>query len=140
MFYPPRYQLGDLLPLNIWAVTVGGAQTLPDAAPTARIVAASDVTTAVKTISLPICDRYGALVRFHTMDPLDGDYSAGIYHIVYRYLHSTVANGHSETFEIVAGGDAAGAVIAAECVVDPHRASVLYCDDSGTIKVSRNPR
>lgn len=140
MFDPPRYQLGDLLPLNVWAVTVGGTQTAPDAAPTAKIYAASDVTTPVKTVSLPIDDRYGALVRFHTMDNLDGDYSTGTYHVIYEYAHSSVGNGGREDFEVVAGGDAMGSVIASECVDRPTGRHVVFALDDGSIRVSRNPR
>ena len=138
--FPKQYQLGDLLPLGCWAVTVGGAETLPDAAPVAAIYAAADVVTPIKSISLPISDRYGALVRFQTMDRLDGDYSAGVYHVIYTYLHSTVGNGGGETFEILAGGATGGAVIASEFAQEPHRGNVLFCDDGGRILVSRNPR
>ena len=91
--FPKRYQLGDLLDLHAQARKADGTIAAPDAAPVAAIFAATDPTTAVKSISLPIDDRYSSLQRFHTMDPLDGDYSAGVYHIAYTWLHSTVTNG-----------------------------------------------
>lgn len=133
-----QFQLGDFLPLTLQTVTGDETTpTLPTAAPTAKIFNASG--TLVETISLPIHDPVGAVAYFQHKRQLDSTYSAGKYFICYQWT-TTSAGVQCQTFEILAGGDADGAVIGMAWFEVPEARNVVYQLDSGALRAGRNPR
>ena len=132
-----RHRLGDWLTLSVRTTDAVGTPTLPTDAPTAAIYSAS---TRVETVSLPIADRYKVTAFFKRHIQLDSDYSAGYYQVVYDWNISGGYHGTKvEHFQVVAGGDADGAVISVEKLERPEAQYLLYKVDSGAILAGRNP-
>ena len=135
-----RYQLGDWLPLTLVTHNAAGTRTLPDAAPTAKIVDASGTT--IDTINMPISkSKAFTISEFEYLLRLDSDYSAGVYMVFFRWATGSGAfsGGQSKQFEILAGGDSDGNVMGMAWMPKPQSADIVYQLDGGALLAGRNP-
>lgn len=140
MIHLGRFQQGDWVPIVAKTVTTAGTPALPDAAPTATVFAASDPTSAIATLNLPIRDRYGTTALFGADLRLDSNYPTGSYVVVLQWAHSTTGHGDVLMFDVVGGGDADGNVIGQYVSERPEGQMVVYQLDGGKLQKAMNPR
>jgi hypothetical protein len=141
-----RFQLGDWLPLSMQVRDANGVPGVADEpGPTVKIFEADG--SLVETINLPvrperIADLTERLGGHEARVRLGSDYSVGKYMLTYAYETDSGANvrGHAETFEIVAGGNASGAVIASHFHDLPNANNVVFQLDNGDLRRRINPR
>lgn len=132
-----HYQLGSLLPVRVWCRTSAGVPTEPDAAPLVQIH--DDDGDLVYAASLPIVDRGRVTGYFFDTLNLDQRFEAGRYSVLVTYALSSTRRGELSTFEILPGGDPAGAGISM-CYVRQDAADyVLLQNDAGTLAKLKNP-
>lgn len=139
--YRGRYQLGTEIPLQVLTVNGSNLPSAPTTCP--RIEVRSSTGAVVSDKAIPVMDRYGAEVDatlFAFSLFLDGSFAAGLYTVYYRYLLGTYEGLAVDTFEVVAGGDGDGAVIALHYFDRPHAKYVVMQLDSGRLVKGRNPR
>jgi hypothetical protein len=140
-----RFQLGDWLPLSILPRDSTSSGTADEPGVTVKIFEADG--DLVETVALPSRPErinlerglgLGCEARVH----LDSSYAAGKYMLFYAYTTDGATNvrGHAETFEIVAGGDAGGAVIASHFHDLPNANNVVFQLDNGDLRRRLNPR
>ncbi len=134
--YRGRFQLGQDVPLGVLCRTAVGTATLPDDPPTLDVWTA---TAKVKTLLLPIQDRYGQTGLFGTKLFLDVSYATGIYKAEYRWQIGSYHGLEEDTFEVLPGGDGKGAVIALYHWERPHAKFLVQQLTSGALVRGRNP-
>lgn len=132
-----RYQIGRTVHLRCLTVNADGTPTLPDAPPVAVIQSGQTVIT-VKT--MPILDRAAQTGLFHYPLLLDSYFSLATYTVNYRWDISTFAGLETDTFTVIAGGDADGAITALYFYRRPHADFLVQGTETGKIRSGRNPR
>lgn len=136
-----RYQLGDFVPLTFSAVDNNGTPAWPTATPTVKTYDASDVTSAVETIRPPAHDMQRLTGLFRYLLRLGSSYAADkTYVAVATWAISDTTYGNMFQWDVLAGGDADGAVIGATFISRPEAGVVAYVVDGGNLKTSNNPR
>ena len=133
-----RYQLGEDAVLSLLTVNASGTPTWPDAAPIVQVWDETGVQ--VYSGSVPVTDRYGVTGLFQAKVFLGGPFAVGRYRADFTYLLSGDAFTSSQTFEVVAGGDAAGAVQSLTWFHQPHGEFVVQQLSGGSVQRGRNPR
>jgi hypothetical protein len=136
MPYIGRYTQGGQCPLTLACVDVNGTPSLPAAAPTVQVRSDSGF---IQAITLPILDRYGATGLFQYSLPLGSSYPSGRYRVTYHWTVGSFVGTTEDNFEVAAGGDAAGAIIAAQWYERPHANFLVLQTDTGTLLFGRNP-
>jgi hypothetical protein len=134
MKYIGAHQLGDRLGLALQTGT-GPTPVLPDAAPTATVVNAAGVVVA--TYSVPPSRQEDAY--FARAIHLNRQYVVGRYAVRYAYQVGGQNRTELDVFDIVAGGDPGGAVIAGYPFHRPHAEYHVLDLDSGELIRGRNP-
>ena len=133
-----RYQLGEEIPLGCRTLTAADVPTAPDDCPTMTIsTAAGSIALSRK---IPICDRYGVTGLFLDNVQLNTTFAAGAYIVNYVWVIGGTVLGDTDTFEIVAGGNADGACIASHFFDRPHADFIVQQVDSGQVVYGRNPK
>ncbi len=138
MSYRGRFQLGTEVTLAVLTVNGSNLPSFPDAAPVVEVWSSTGLVLAGR--AMPVVDRYGTTGLFQLSTFLDARFSAGRYTAVYRYEVGSYEGLVEEVFEIVAGGDPAGAVIAMHYYDRPHAKFVVMQLDGGSLLARRNPR
>lgn len=133
-----RYQLGEEALIGLLTVDASGTPTFPDAAPICQVWSESDVL--VYSGAVPVLDRYGTTGLFQYSLFLGGAFAVGRYRVDFTYLLSGDAFMVSNVFEIVAGGDQAGAVQSLTWYHRPHGEFVVQQLSGGSVAKARNPR
>ena len=136
--YRGRYQLGQEIPLTVLTVNGSGTPTAPTEAPFYEVHNTSGKVKSGKF--MPVLDRFGVTGLFQANVRLDTDFSPGRYTVVYRWLAGSFQGVEYSSFEVVAGGDADGAVIAAFWYERPHADFLVQQLDSGKLVRGKNPR
>lgn len=136
--YRGRHQLGQEVALGCLCVDGSGTPAAPTAAPTMKVVDSTGATVISRQI--PVCDRYRQTGLFQDNLFLDNRFSAGLYVASYSWVISATTYGEADTFEVVAGGDDDGAVIASCFYSRPHADFLVQQCDSGRLIFGRNPR
>jgi hypothetical protein len=140
--YRGRYQLGTHVPLAVLTVNGSNVPSAPASCPRLEVrTAAGAVVFGDKPV--PVQDRYGAEVDatvFAYSLFLDGRFAAGLYTATYRYTLGSYEGVVVDEFEVVAGGDGDGAVIAMHYFDRPHAKFVVMQLDGGSLVKGRNPR
>ncbi len=134
--YLGRYQVGQDVPLEIQCVDSNGAPSIPDAAPLVRLYRDGAF---LATRVLPIETDGDAVGRFRGNYTLGNADEAGRYAVVYLYSHLGLPRGSSDIFEVVAGGDPAGAVIAGYSLPRPDGDFFLAHLAAGRIASGQTP-
>lgn len=137
--YLGRFQLGTRVPFRLQCLDgEGGSNALPDNPPWCKVWNSSG--SLVASFEMPVSDRYSQTGLFLTELFLGRDYSAGQYSVTYSYRNSTYHGRQQDTFEVIAGGHADGAVVAMHFYVLPHATYVVQQLESGKIVQGRNPK
>jgi hypothetical protein len=139
MSYLGRFRQGDDVSLVLFTKNASGVPTLPADCPQAKVW---DPTGAlVATFQVPIVDRYVQTGIFQQLLRLGPAYvNLGNYRIVYYYLAGTYHGLHEDTFELVAGGHADGAVNAIYFFNKPWAKFLVFALNGGNLAMGRNPR
>ena len=136
--YRGRYKLGQELILGLMCRDGSGSPVLPDRAPTLDVWVGASHPVSGKAI--PVMDRFGATGLFQYPLFLGGDFITGQGTAVYRYQVGGDWLEEEDTFEITAGGDIDGQVIAMHYYPRPHANFLVWQTTSGNIIKGRNPR
>ena len=133
------FQLGDWLPIMLQTRTGAGVPTAPDAKPTFKAFDSSD--TLIETINLPASKAYPYITGlFEHKRLLDSSYSTGKYYFALQWAISSTDYMRLGIFEILAGGDADGAVMGMNWFELPESKQVVMALDGGALRAGRNPR
>lgn len=132
-----RYQLGEDVPLALWCRDASGAPSAPNEAPSADIWSSS---AKIRTLYLPAQDRAVVTGFFSYRLFLNSSYAPGLYRVNYRYRIGSFHVLEQDQFEILPGGDPAGAVIAMFDFEKPDAVFIVQSLDSGRIVRGKNPR
>jgi hypothetical protein len=135
--YRGRYQNGDTVPLRVLCRDAAGVPGVPPRAP--QVTVWSPAGAKVRVRVMPVLDRYGQAGLFHYPLYLDGDFAPGLYRAVYNYNLGSYVGIEEDGFEVLAGGNADGAVVALHFYVRPHARFVMQSLDSGKMVQGRNP-
>lgn len=133
-----RFQLGEIVPIVVWARNNAGTPAVPSSHPEARIYDAAG--TLVQTHSLPLVDSADTVGRFRYELPLGTQYAVGYYDVKIEYTISAVVYAELMSFQVLAGGHTDGALIAAELYNSPHSPWLVAETDRGALLAHRNPR
>lgn len=133
------YQQGDTVFVGVRCADSNGVATMPDAAPTATIKLG---LTTIQTLTLPVVDRHGTTAWFAYCVFLDSRYgTAGTYTVTYSYEIGAAPFTETDTFEVLAGGDAAGHALSMFYARGMAAADfVMVQTESGQLLRKRNPR
>jgi len=133
-----RYQIGQEVPLSVLTVNASRVPSFPTVAPHFEVFSSSAKLITGKL--MPVMDRNGATGLFQALLRLDARFSAGRHQAVIHYKVGTYYGQQVLDFDILAGGNASGAVEAMHWLERPHANFVVHQLDSGEIHKGRNPR
>lgn len=137
MPYLGRYRLGDDVPLTLQCVDASGTASVPTEAPYADVWNAS---AKIMTLRLPVADKFQATGLFHQLLRLGIDFATGHYRVVYRYLVGSFVGQEVDVFQIVAGGDVGGPVLAMHAYDRADATFIVHQLSSGRLVKGRNPK
>ena len=132
-----RYQLGQTVPLRLQCRNAASVAFLPSQPPLAKVFGASGL---VRSKAMPILDRYVITGLFQLPLYLDGQFAPGLYESVYHFTDGSYYGIEVDNFEVVGGGNAAGAIVSMHWYERPHAAFVVAELETGNIFAGRNPR
>lgn len=135
--YKGRYQLGDHYPLSVLCVNGAHTPAAPTSAPTVDIFDTSD-NKVVTARAIPPKDE-NETGWFGEGLFLDSSFSAGQWCARYSYAISGTSYAKLDFFEIIAGGDSAGAYTSLEYYDRPHGKFLMGGREDGTLEANRNP-
>lgn len=138
MQYLGRYMLGDYVPV---VVRTHAGDHIP-AAPTAAPIAATyDTSSKVENLGkIALVDPSATTGLFLKRIKLDSTYSTGPHTVLVTYVISGSTYSQEFSFEIIAGGDADGNIIASEEFQRPEAVNLIHQrDGSGDVVSGRNP-
>jgi hypothetical protein len=137
--YRGRFQVGKEYPLLVVAKNEEGRPREPDAAPIARIYSESGLVESVEVSRLRASGQVGLFAMRHK---LGRDYEPGRHWVLYSFaIGNGTFNGFElDIFEVDAGGDAAGASVAAQLTSRPEDDVVLAQLLGGALVSGRRPK
>lgn len=136
MAYLGRYQLGQTVPLRMACEDSDGAAAAPSDAPIAKVFGASFVLAK----QMPVEDLGASTGLFSYQLRLDSNFSVGQYSVTYFYKNSSFLGCEHDYFEVIAGGNDDGGVIAMQSFELAHAKFVVGKAEDGIIFSGRNPR
>lgn len=136
--YRGRKSIGDELLLSVQTATAAGVPSLPAASPTARVYDNSG--TLVLSKAIPVADSGDVTGLFAYTLFLDGRFSTGAYSVIYRYSVSGDVLQQTDTFDVIAGGQARGTVFAMYDYRRPEADILIEATSGGQLTNQRNPR
>jgi hypothetical protein len=132
------YQLGSILPLQLWCRTAAGVPTEPDAAPLVQITNEDGEIVLAK--KLPIMDRQRVTGYFHYRLVLDARFdTTGRHSVFYTYKIAGTHFACLSEIEIIPGGDSRGAGISMSTFRQSAADFVLLQNHGGTLEKLKNP-
>jgi hypothetical protein len=132
-----RHALGAELCCTFQADNGSKEAVTPSSPPQATVHSAAGAT--VESHLVPARDRTRSPSLYTLRVNLDGSYSAGRYMVSFRYASGGTPRLKAATFDVVAGGDASGAVISQFHLERPHATYIVTKCDSGARKFRRGP-
>jgi hypothetical protein len=144
MAYLGTYELGQEVRLALQTTNGNDTPSFPLAVPTLQVWSSSANVTPSSTAntgnaSMHVVDRYQRTGVFAREIYLDSRFAVGFYRVYYFYLVGTFYGVQVDYFEIIAGGNPAGAVVGMHHFSPPHAKFVVQHLDGGTIATGRNP-
>lgn len=124
-----RFQLGDVVLLEVLP------QSPPDAAPVATVTDSLSNTILVAKMALNGTPASFALQLF-----LGSQFKVGTFSVTYSYIVNGGSGVTEDSFDVVAGGDPGGPVIAMTAYDRPEAQYVVVQLKSGYLMQGRNPR
>ncbi len=137
--YLGRMQRGDAVPLRVVVKNSKGAPVAPVRAPVASLYNL-DTQTHVLDVQVPRLRGGRSPAVFAGTVRVAGGLAPGRYAVVYRYLVGITAGLEAGTFEVAAGGDGLGPVVAGQFVAVPSADAVVVQTGAGVLAVGRRPR
>lgn len=137
--YLGRYFLGQTVHIVVQTRDVNGTPTVSENPP--YIDFRSD-SGQVLQVQMPVHDRYSVTGLFVYPLRLNSSFSAGRYSATAFYRVTGGNNYHGieiDYFEIVAGGDADGAIITQHYWARPEAKYIIQQTESGNTNLKRNP-
>ena len=133
-----RFELGQEIVVPLLCTDGAGVAVVPDVAPAIAFYNGAGV----KVLSdLMACrDRFGATGLFFYRRPLGSAFGSGKWSISMSWKAAGVARLRVFQFEIIPGGDAAGAVVSQYFFERPQAVYLVQHTDGGTRTFGRNPR
>lgn len=135
--YLGRFRQGSYIPLCAQVLTSHLSPVWPDTAPTAYLYSDSALVSSFK---IPVTDFASATGLFSKSVLVDQPLPLGRYRVVYRWTVGGVAGAVMDSFEIVGGGDPAGAVISMCSYDRPEARYILGQLSGGRLAQGRNPK
>ncbi len=129
--------LGEVVPIRAWIRTDAQLPIDPDAAPRALIYSA---TTRVATEKIPAIDQNDQTALFGLQLCLDTKFSPGRYSVIYQFQIGSTNRAYRDSFDVVAGGDAAGRGNSLFYFQGSQRDVILMRTDQGAVRRMFNPR
>jgi len=136
-FQTGRFQLGDHYPLLVQCMNANHTPAAPTSAPLVDIYDTADNKVVTARTIPPKDENVTGLFGQDLM--LDSNFSAGFWCARYEYVVSAVTYVKLDMFEIVAGGDDAGAYTALHYYDKPHAKFLMGAREDGTLEANRNP-
>lgn len=138
--YLGAYQLGGRVALTILCHDANGVPLAPDAAPRVSVHGGQS-NVFIAAFDAPPLDRPNAPGLFQMVLHLGGRFPVGYYEAFYTYSVGLGSNNPVEhdSFQVVAGGDPRGAVLALYALNKPHAQFLIQQCDSGKILKGSNP-
>lgn len=140
MAYLGRHQLGNTMPVTVLTVDASNLPTAPDVPPVMKIWSG---TTLILSAQMPVADRYGTSTNttlFIYPLFLGASYAAGLYDVSLTWKIGTFVGVEDGTFEILAGGNADGSIIAMTLYRRPEADFVVWQTNSGKLQRGRGPK
>jgi hypothetical protein len=138
-----RFTLGQVVPLSVWSIPLdvfgqqSGAPVVPDNVPSVFVW---EATTKLKTLSMPVADKYRLTGFFSLPLRLDNAFATGNHYAVYKYTISGVAYQVVDYFEVMAGGGGDGEVVAMQSYNRPEGTFIIRQLSTGILVAGRNPQ
>lgn len=133
-----RYELGQEIVVPQLCTDGVGVAVVPDVLPTIAFYNAGG--NKVLSALMPCRDRFGATGLFFYRTPLGALFSVGQWGGSIAWKVAGVARLRAFVFEIVPGGDTAGAVVSQYFLERPQANYLVQKTDGGTRVFGRNPR
>jgi hypothetical protein len=133
-----RFELGQELVVPMLCTDGDMAAVVPDAPPAISVYDADG--SKVLSALMACRDRFGATGLFLYRAPLGSAFSVGRWSIALTWKYSGVGRLRVFQFEIVPGGDQAGAVVSQYFLERPNANYLVQRTDGGTRTFGRNPR
>lgn len=134
--YLGRYFQGQVLPVTVQCTTSDGTPAVPDNPP--YIDFRSD-SGQVLQVQMPVIDRYTVTGLFSYPLRLNASFPAGRYSATVFYRASGYHGLEVHPFEVVAGGDADGAIVAQAFWQRPEATYLIQQTEADNILLKRNP-
>lgn len=131
-----RQQLGSVLDIYLQCVDSADTPSIPTNPPQLKVRSG---TTLVMHAEMPVIEKNVRTGRFCYPLRLGGQFAAGQYNFTCFYKVSTFHGFLNGTFEIIAGGNAAGQALNMYFFDRPHADFVVYGSEFGAIFRGRNP-
>lgn len=136
--YLGNFTQGREVLLPLLAVDDGPTALWPTAAPRVRVYDADG--TLILAAFLPACDRSRATGLFVYRLALDDSFVPGRYHAYFAWTSSGVVRARAANFDVVAGGDADGAVVSLHHLGRPQGDKTVAKTDGGKRLFLGDPR
>lgn len=133
-----RFELGQEIVVPLICTDGNGVAVVPDLPPAIAFYNAAGVK--LLTDLMACRDRYGATGLFFYRRPLGSAFAVGKGSISMTWKAAGVARLRVFQFEIVPGGDAAGAVVSQYFFERPQAVYLVQHTDGGSHTFGRNPR
>ena len=133
-----RFELGQELVVPMLCTDGSGVAVVPDVPPAIALYNAAGVK--VLSAQMACRDRYGATGLFLYRTPLNATFAVGKWSASVAWKAAGVGRVRAFQFEIVAGGDANGAVVGLYFLERPQANYVVQKTDGGARSFGRNPR
>lgn len=138
MDYLGRYQQGQEAPFWLVCRNGSGVPVDPDAAPTADVY--SGQTLIAAQLLVPVLDAAATLGLFAGFLYLGDLYPPGTYSILLRWQAGGHQGAQLLTFEVAAGGDPSGQVLAMTYYHQPQADFLVQQRSAGRVYQGKNPR
>lgn len=133
-----QYQAGQFALVAMRALDTSGAPVWPEEAPGMMVLRCTD-NTVVSTRKIALFER-SVVGYFQDRIQLDATFTVGGYDVLFTYKVAGAQRMQQCRFEVVAGGDPDGAIIAAYFVRSDQQSHVIIQTDTGICARHKNPR
>ena len=125
--------------MGVLCVNASGVPTWPDAAPQVEFYGPSGKIAALAR-SVPALERSFTTGMFQSGLFVNEMFPTGPMRLVFRWQISGVFLAKADTFEVIAGGNPHGYVLALDSYVSPQGQFLVQQLSSGRIRAGQNPR
>jgi len=132
-----RYQQGEEVWLRVQCFGTNHVASWPTEAPVAAVYNSAGLVT---QLQLPMVDERGQVGLFGLRVYLNTLFYPDYYRVLTRYRVAGKCSMEEESFEVIPGGDADGAVISLYSFLHPSGEFIIQQRDGGRLFAGGNPR